>query len=468
MNARLRDYRLLWNAALSHANPFGSAVIRWGVPLVTFVFAMAMGWTDGVRQALVLVWCVACVFILLTWTWRFLPGAVKLNSPANAALVPRMRARLIELACIVWFAAIVGIAAAPYADSGHLGTFLFWIVLGTVGTGLGVAGHNAGQALVSLAVMSAVFQSRVPEALHEFASRPAVLALALVLYAGIIAVAARAIFPSAGERHWRMVERCKRLEDANTKAGTEAAGARAFGWYPASLRRDSARRDSRRLVLHAFGPGHHLLGSVVALGLLSAILVAIAFLALWRNGTEVLAGVGWIFACTLLFVPLFQGTRLSQMAAINPVEQGLVRLAPAMPGTASTFNHLLGRGLLLQALKCWSVSAAAAMLLGALSGAGLPQLLMLGSVFCLILPALAEPLRNHAVRSRFGAATVIVLLLVSVILCLALGAASWWFTRLPVLPVAAGASIALAAIAITRGLRVMEASPFAFPAGRMD
>ena len=38
----------------------------------------------------------------------------------------------------------------------------------------------------------------------------------------------------------------------------------------------------------------------------------------------------------------------------------------------------------------------------------------------------------------------------------------------PVLPVVALASIVFAAWAITRGLRVMKSSPFAFPARRLD
>ncbi|SFD60952.1 hypothetical protein [Massilia yuzhufengensis] len=39
---------------------------------------------------------------------------------------------------------------------------------------------------------------------------------------------------------------------------------------------------------------------------------------------------------------------------------------------------------------------------------------------------------------------------------------------LPVLPVAAVLSMVSAALLVQRGMRIMAAAPFAFPAGRMD
>ena len=471
MNARPQDYRVLWRAALSHSNPFASAIIRWGGAFIGIAFIASVWYTEGPHAMLVLAWRLACGAVLLTWTWRFIPGALKLASPANAKLVPGMRRRLVELACLVWFAAIAGLALTTFAGNGAVGSWLFWVVLGTVGSALGVAGHQAGGPLVIATVFGWSFFGRLPDSIHETLSHPAMLALALLLYAGLIAAAVRAMLPEGGERHWRMIERRARIAPAPGKPDpllAGLAGTKARNWYAVSLRRDSARRDSRRLALHALGPAHHPGELLTGLALVSSVLVGVAILTTWRTGGEPVRDIGWIFACMLMIIPLSMHLRLDGLLGAYPGEQALVRLAPAMPGAAAAFNRHLGRALLLQGVKGWVLSTGVAMLLAALGGASQASLLLLASTCCLLLPVLAAPLRNHALRAPSSAVVSILMLALSVAASLGIGFALRPATGLPVLPLAAIASIAIAAWTITRGLRVMEGAPFAFPAGRTD
>jgi len=130
-----------------------------------------------------------------------------------------------------------------------------------------------------------------------------------------------------------------------------------------------------------------------------------------------------------------------------------------MPGRAAAFNAQLGRSLLLQTLAGWALATGAALLLTALGAAGPEALLRVLCVACIILPAVAAPLRNHASRTGSAASAAATLLLVSMLNAL---------SGIPALPVAALASIGLTMVVVMRGLRTMRRAPFAFPAGRMD
>lgn len=467
MHARFSMYALLWRTATRHAGP-PSRIVFWGMLLLVSLTGLAIAYTESWRAGLVFGWCAACAGVLLSWTWRFVPGAVKLASPANAALVPQMRRRLVELACLAWFVPVAGIALAPYADPGPVGLWLFLIVFGTVGSAFGMAGHQAGSPIITVACLGSIFVGKVPAATHVLLSSPPALALALLLYAGLIVAAAREMFPQGGERHWGMIARRARIGMAASQSDPmieKLAGVHTKGWYAAALRRDGEGRDSRRLVLHALGPVHHLGESMVALGLVSAVLVVLAVFTTWRTDGDVVRDIGWMFTCLLLVVPFAQSLRLNALLQAHPAEQALVRLAPAMPGGAPAFNRHLGQALVRQALLVWAIASGAALALTALGGAGGTALLNLACACCLLLPLAAAPLRNHAQRAALANWMAVILLLVSAAMDLMLGYAARR-AGLPVLPVAAVLSIVTAAIAVTRGLRVMQTSPFAFPAGR--
>jgi len=471
LRARLRDYQILWRAAVSHGNPFASPVVRWGGAFIGIATGAVVGMTEGLRGLAVMAWWLASATPLLAWLWRFMPGAVKLASPAYAQLVPQLRQRMIELSCLVCWIGIAGIASAPYTSTRFLGPQLFWIVAFVVGSGLAVAGHRAASVTVIVGCASSLMASYIPAELVALLSHPVVIVLSLPVYAGVIFVAVRAMFPQAGERHWNMLAWRARWADAAGKRDPlveQMAGKQAKGWYAASLRRDSARRDGKRLMLHALGASAHISEIVVVLAYMAAIVIAIGVMVFWRADHIVTIGLAWVLASLVLVVPLVYCLRIGQLSGGLASEQSLVRLAPAMPAGAAAFNIQLGRILLLQALMVWGVSTAVFLLLAALAGAGGNALLNAASLACMVLPLVAVPLRDYASTRQSAAAAAATLLLISTVGSLVAGGAVNALTDIPVLPVSALVSIGFTIVVVVRGLCTMQYAPCAFPAGRMD
>lgn len=471
MNARLRDYRMLWRAAVTHADARLSGIIRWGAAFVVIVLGATLAATNGPRAALVWFWCAVSAAILMDWVSRFMPGAVKLATPANAALVPQMRRRLVELSCLLCFVGLGGIVSAPYANANKLGAWLFWIVVLLIGSGLAAAGRAAGMAIVTTATVGWFLVDRIPAEWVALLSDPLVLVLSLPVYAVLIVLAVRAMFPAGGERHWAMLARRARWTAAAGKGDPlveQVAGTKTRNWYAASLRRASAGRRFAGLALHALGPIHHPAHSLTALVFLCLFLLGLGVVVRWRVDAEAVAAIGWMFGCVLLFVPVAYAIRLSQLADGFSGEQGLLRLAPVSPTGAAAFNRQLGRALLRQTLLVWGLSAGAALLLSALGGAGVDALLRMASLSCLVLPVLAGPLRDHASRREHGAVATLTLLLIATVEGLLIGFPANAIFDLPVLPVAALFSIGFTIVVAWRRLRAMGHAPCAFPAGRMD
>lgn len=470
MNSRLQDYRLLWRAAISHGNPFGSAIIRFGLPFVVLVVVAARWATHGAATALAWAWMLLCLALLATWAYRFVPGAVQLAAPANAKLVPRARRRLIELFCLTWFLGVLGAVLPSYAE-GEAGLMLLWCVGLTLGSALSAAGHKAGTPVLLATFGIAMYGGSLAPAVSAVLSEPGIPAPALLLSVGLAALVARLVFPEAGERHWRMVARRARMADMAVNPGVQVdkePGLRSRRWYAATLRRDGARRDSRRLLLHALGNTHHVDDLVMGLGMLAGVVLVLGTFIGWRGGEDIVGGIGWLFACTLFAVPFATSLRLSQLLPVRAGEQALVRLAPAMPSTAPAFNRHFALALLRHGVTGWALAAAAAMLVGVLAGTQRDKLLDLACVCCLMLPMVAAPLRDYAKRGSASPMLPIVLLAASIGVSVILGFAASPVFGSPVLPVAALVSIVFAAIAIRVGLGVMARSPFAFPAARMD
>lgn len=470
MNGRLQDYRLLWRAAISHGNPFSSMIVRIGLSFIALVVVAAKWGSDGLGPTLVWVWIGLCLALLLTWAYRFVPGAVQLAAPANAKLVPRARRRLIELFFLVWFLGMLGAVLASYAD-GKSGLMLFWCVGLTLGSALSAAGHGAGTPVLLLTFGIAMFGGSLAPRVEAVLSAPVVQAPALLLSVGLAALVARLVFPEAGERHWRMVARRARMADMAVNPGGQLDRERSLKsgrWYAATLRRDSARRDSRRLLLHALGTTHHVDDLVKGLGMVSIVVFVLGTFIGWRAGEDVVVGIGWLFACSLFAVPFATSLRLSQLMPVRAGEQALVRLAPAMPSAAPAFNRHFALALLRHGFTGWALAAAAALLVAAIAGTQRDKLVNLACACCLMLPMVAAPLRDYARRGAASPMLPIMLLLASIGVSLFLGfAVSGWFGW-PVLPVAAAIGIGFAAIAVKVGLGIMSRSPFAFPAARMD
>lgn len=471
MSARLRLYLLLWRSAMAHAGAYVNLVFGWMLALVAALCVGVGIMLDGERLAIA--WCAPFGILLFAWGSGFASGAARLNTPANAKLVPRMRERLAELAFASWFLCLAAIALCPFGDTQTLAYALAWIGTFSLGIGLSAAGHGAGTVLILVAVFMPYTDEVAPWVLAAASSR-LFLAAVLVLLGLVGLAAVRAMFPEGGERHWRMKARrdhWTRQQSPGDTASPKDGIPSLARWYPATLRRDCVRRDPRTLMLHVLGPSVHygtLLVGVAGMLVLGLVVIALARIGFMRDGPGLASGIGWLMASTILFLPMFQAYRPTPLLRATAAEQSLLRLAPSMPATAPALNRQLGRGLLARALAGWALASLAAFSLAWLSGASQAALAWQAVICCLALPMMAVSLRNHARRAPLRGTVLTVLFAGSSVLCLAGGAVAHGVLGLPLMPVAALAALVLAVAAMLRGLRRMEHAPFAFPAGRMD
>lgn len=469
MSARLGQYWLLWRAALSFTRYFSRRLLLLSAVFVTLVSALIIGATGSTQAWLGWALCIPAGFLLFTWTMAYVPGALKLNSPANAQLVPGMRRRLVELSLLVWLLGLGTMAAGMYLISGTAGHGLWLaaaITLGTATMGAGVP--MAG--LVYLPLLAGLIANeRLPASVLAAvqdvgASRLTLLALPL-----LAALAIRAMFPQAGKRHWRMFARQARAG----AFGAAAVPGRVPGrWSPDGLllRRAVARRKQGALLMRALGPSQSaaLAGSLALAAIATGTIIHLARSGVLPMLTDYFAQLSWVTISGVLLVFVFQAGMAPAWLARTTGEQALVRLAPAFPADAARFNTLLAHAQLRQSLTIWAMATGASLLLGLATGMAGNHLLQQVGVCCMTLPALALALRDHA-RSHaspvFGMWALAFGL--SYVGPLA-GIAAYALLGLPFWPVALVTAFGLSALLVRQRVGLMRAAPFAFPTGRID
>lgn len=469
MNARLGHYQLLWHAALAQAHGRANAILLWSAGGLTVasvtIIAMGLGLRDAVGMAL----CIPAGFALFAWTMLFVPGALGLNTPANAQLVPGMRARLMELAALVWVGAMGLLAAGLFVLDAKPAATLIFAIATTLGVAGGVHGVRGAGILLALLFVDALAGKYASQWLLDTLYSPQMALLIVAALVPLGMLAARALFPRGGRRHWAMVAHRASL------SGGWGKDARhwdlgAYSWGSLMLRRDVARGRPMKLLLLVLGPDLTVVtlsgatGALIGWGAMS--------LAVGKGGLagmrEMLASIGWVVTSGILLAFLFQAGAVSSWLKRSRGEQALVRLAPAMPAAPRDFNRLLAHGLLRQSLAIWSVTSAAALFMAYAGGARGTTLVWQACACCTTLPALALVLRDHARASSWSAGFMWVFAVgLSCVGPLA-GATGFMLLGLPFGPCVAVAAIALAGFLIRRRLRLMEAAPFAFPAGRLD
>lgn len=469
MSPRLALYGLLWRSALAQVHPYAHRLVVWLTPALSLV-AAALAWkvydlATGARWGANML----CSLVLLTWTWGFLPGAFKLNSPANAQLTPGMRARLLELASAVWMLCIAGLAFANAGSASDVVLRVVWWMVASLGLALAATGSGAGSAVL-LAIWPLMgLPSVIPDRAYAMMAHPAFLPLlaALLLLPGLAAV--RVILAQAGDRHWQLLEKRMVWRDRNAFKLRGENGL-LLSWQAYSLRLAGKRRDLGAMLLHGSGPGLPLgviALSIAGMGLFGLLLVGFMRLGGYPKAAELALEMGWMWS--LLPLLLFQlHTNLLANLTDMPAGQPLLRLAPAMPATAPRFNRLLASTALRSSLAAWGIAAATALLCSFLSGAGADELLLVASLCGLALPALALPLRDHARRPRWNPVLQWLTVLALAGGCLLVALPIGRLLALPVFPTAAGLAIVLTAFLVSRRYRSTLRAPFAFPAGRLD
>jgi len=474
MKTPLNDYWLLWRMALSTRHPRASAIVLALAAVATILVALLVQLKNA-DPLMTAGFALRVAFggVMMGWMLYFVPGAVKLNTPFTARLVPRLRRRLIELTALVWLVAVV--SGALMTQGTRLSPAL--VVLGT-GTwlaayGLGQSGNRVGAWVQFAAWMTVVFHEHLPAGLVDALRGGTGFAVAALLMLAFGALALQWMFLNGGERHYAAHEAQILQTERLTVAGQfkerkqHRIGA---SLYELVLRRDSAARHSGRLLAHLLGARNHWVYRALAMaGVLAVGVVAMGLLHFFGSADlqDMIRNIGWAGAALLMLGALFDCERRNVRLKDTATEQALMRLVPPLPRGAPAFNRQLAGTLLRVGLLEWAMLAATVLCLGLLSGATPANLGLQACLCCLTLPVVAANLRDHAHRAGLLGWRLLCGFVLSVCISFAVGAAAHAVFGLPMLAGAALASIVIAVTLVANGFRRAESAPYAFPAGRL-
>jgi hypothetical protein len=468
MSPALRDYAVLWPSASASRDPRA----KWIFHVVTLALTLTVGFLVWARTGMLFdalkyaVRVPAAVYLFAALTY-YVPGAILLNTPANARLVPRMRRRLVELTLGVWVAAVVVAALLAWDTAAPAGLVAVATFAWLIGLGLGSAGYQIGvlmQAAVPLLVIS---RQVVPEILF---AQPFAAGIVLLL----LALGARTIdlmFPNGGDRHWTRRRAHARAMERTRPEGLmrQAANARFAGTlYVAALRRNATARRAPGFLLPVLGPALHWTQRYMPL--LALVGLAAVLIALVKGfGGDLQFARKWVLLLCqgLLFAQLFTYAQRSQRLADTRTEQSVLRLAPSLPAAARPFNRRLNASLLGMALLDWLAILATLLAVAALAGSPWELLVFLAQICCLTLPLVAANVRNYARHTGSGILLLVAGLVAAVLCSLGVAALLHWLAATPVMPVAASVSIVLAVSVVAWRWRAALDAPHAFPAGRL-
>jgi len=466
---RYSQYALLWHAAIAQAHPRAHAILLWSMALMTLLTTTVVALVAGVQEAIGWALCTPAGVVLFAWTMCLVPGATGLNSPANAKLVPGMRARLIELTLLVWLGAIGVFTIGLFMLRDGLAPALLLAIGVTLGVASGVAGARGSWILITPLLAGSIMSRLAPAWLLDALATPAAAALVVASMPPLGVLVTRALLPQAGDRHWNMLAHRERMLGACNK-GMVPDGLLGHAWDGLMLRRDLAHRAPRALLMRALGP------NLVPLTVAAAAIGGLTFAGLTYLGESSGSGevAGKLVASSpgmtalILMTFLFQAGSVPALVARNSGEQALVRLAPAMPGLAPQLNRLLARGLLVRGVTCWALTSAAALLLALMVGARGEALAAQACMCCMALPSLALGLRDHARAPSWSIAFVWLLAIGVALIGPLVGALLYLVFGLPFWLCATVAAIVLAAALVRQRLRLVERAPWALPAARLD
>jgi hypothetical protein len=464
MTGALGDYRSLFRTACLRRFPRAG---KW-VPLVAACGAalavlLAQLVHAGVRGQARAGTGTACGLLLFGVLICFMPGAVLLNTPANARLLPRARRRLVEITVALWACALMLFVA--FTGLWHVmplaGAYIIGLTLVCGGRLVGT--FFLWFALVPYRVIS-------EPATDALTTTPMTVAGMVIVFA-LGAYALRALFPNGGERHFRRAAALKTGVMPLGAAATPAARVSWPGlWLHAQAMRQALRAgDPGSLLLYVLGPSAH--WTVAAVPALVMLAVGVggkaALVAYARPYLRPMMPILFIVLALFLLLLVLMAAQMMQRMRATRTEQALVRLAARSPA-APDFNRRLGAALAASVLLGWSMLACVLLLLMALAGANANGLFLTSGLCSLFgLPLVGALLRDFArddERRRAGVAswfafTTTVSVVGAYALHRAFGLPYW-----PTLIVSANALGA--ALAMWRWRRMLRA-PVAFPACRL-
>lgn len=461
------SYAIWSNAVLGERRRWmlGWTAVLLSLFVLVLLFFLAFG---PVEPRMAIIGCAIPLATLAMLYWlSYVPGAVGQNSPANARLVPGLHRAVCRTTVLAWCLTLAPLAL--FASAFEHAALMF-VALGALVTSIGMArgGRTIGDAIFILVIVAMAFVAGGPAQVVWLSSAPVLTGLYL-LGAALAWEGLRTVFPSGGERHWKLLPAQEnqrvRGDLHQTLRRDRASGARAR-LYAALLRRDlcpAARPE--HLLLHALGPGNHRFDFVMPLLLVLFVAVAakLALTALGLGAAKIPLELICIFAATL--IPM-QGPYLHRLVvSMNNTrgEQALVRMAPRAP-RADRLGRVLARQMLRLGLFEWLACAAGTLALILLYGGGIKELVMLATLQCASLAMTGWTLRDYS-GHKHGASLIEVI--VQTVL-MAAGGVALFLIRGNLAAWSALLVLMLgAAYAIVHGRwKTMVDAPAPFPAGR--
>jgi hypothetical protein len=479
MNAALQDYRVIWRAAASQREP-GAVRTLYLTSGAVGACALILAVLDdlGGMQMLHLFVGAAMLALALAWTFLFVPGSIRMNSPINAWLLPRQRRRLMQMTTAYWLLATACLAFAMGAWSA-----LPPVALGVLGLMLLSAGNRH---VVTLLVVGGnwpwLARVALPPAWGDVATGDAAIALlgALVVPAAVWGL--RWLYPAGGDRYLErradQIKRVSRLDFCNEDKQPVPEGMAWQGnlsFYRIALRCDAGtgRRsaDPAAMLMHALGPTAHWSAWIGAIATILLVGGGARLALAWTHGTDVQALVAQMAAVgpgLLALTVAFSTAQYGQQLRRTRGEQALLRLTP-LAGDAALLNRRLATRMLTQALVIWAVLTAAVLGVTFIIGVAPDALLRQLGLCCLAGQAAMMGLLGDYASDRGGwsvmlgvraGAYALVQALVAVGLGRLTGTTAWpWLVAIPP---------AVCWVQLRHDRRRMLAAPPAFPAGRMD
>jgi hypothetical protein len=477
MNAAFEDYRRIARVTTVQRDENSARVMK----LVAALLALALLVGTGVaiaRHQLELdtlaraVLGLGAFWLALVWATLFVPGAVLLNSAANARLLPRQRRRLMQMTAAGWLVSTAGfcIVMDSWAVLPLAGLYL-------IGFPLMLTGHRQSAPLIFLACCWPMLARTVlPHWLVETVSRPAsVLALGVLLLV-LGAACLRLLYPAGGDAHLdKRGEQLKRMQRFSGRAAADAGEAGgAAGWgirrvYGLALRRDCRRADPGTMLMHAIGPAAHWSAWLGGMTVTLAGGAALRLMLAWRGAgplNEALNVAATVGMATIAAIVVFSTALFSQQLRRTRGEQALLRLTP-LAGDASLLNRRLAGQLLKSGLRNWAMLTATVMIATLLVGGDRDALLRQFGLCCLAgQAAMMGLLGDYAGEGGWNLMLGLragVLAACEASVAVGLG----WLTGTSVWPWVIGIALVGAVVQLRLSWRGMLAAPVAFPAGRM-
>jgi hypothetical protein len=419
MNARLNQYRVLWNVAVLQRDTRALGITAWIVGVVAtlsiFGFALRQDWSLVIAAVALSIGAMLIVSMIL-----FACSAVLMNTPANAKLMPRMRRRLIEVTLLGWLFMVVlgGVFLRSWAAAILVA---MWIISLSMARG----GSRVGNGLAMVPPLWSIIQRYLPARVVDFLVTPAALAVELPLLALLALWAVHEMFPNGGDRHYakrgRQIKNINRLDPARKDYGVPEVSALGRVSYGFSLRRDCEKRDPRALMLHMLGPQVHWSfywrNALVLLGFGLFINLVMAF---WIDASVPRGlSIFTIFMIGILnVITIVIAEMIASRVQSTRSEQCLLLLTPASPGTGRALNRQLAASFARNVSGAWIAVSTAVLGLTVMSGVSERGLLVAACACSItLLPSIAHVLRDYACQTAPPSGAMIgVLLLVGTLI----------------------------------------------------